>query len=60
MRRDAIQYFVVLLKEIRLSGGFRHISEIYSLEQSLFRSKKSKKEAFRSNFLFFRSKKSKK
>ena len=33
-------------------GDFRHISEIYGLEQSFFRSKKSKKQVFRSNFLF--------
>ena len=33
------------------------ILEIYGLEQSFFTSKKSKKQAFRSNFLFFRSKK---
>ena len=52
------------------NNDFRHISEIYRLEQSFFRSKKAKKLVFRSinaknlvfrsNFLFFRSKKSKK
>ena len=41
-------------------GNFRHISEIYELEHSFFRSKKSKKQVSRSNFLFSRSKKSKK
>ena len=41
-------------------GDFGRILEIYGLEQLFFRSKKSKKQVFRSNFLFFRSKKSKK
>ena len=41
-------------------GDFRHTLEIYELEQSFFRSKKSKKQVFRCDFLFFRSKKSKK
>ena len=41
-------------------GDFRHTLEIYELEQSFFKSKKSKEQVFRSNFLFFRSKKSKK
>ena len=41
-------------------GDFRHILEIYGLEQSFFRSKKFKKQVFRANFLFFMSKKSKK
>ena len=41
-------------------GNFRHILEIYGLEQSFFRSKKSKKQISRTIFLFFKSKKSKK
>ena len=52
------------------NNDFKHISEIYRLEQPFFRSRKAKKLVFRSinakkfvirsNFLFFRSKKSKK
>ena len=37
---------------IAKKGDFGHILEIYGIEQSFFRSKKSKKQVFRSNFIF--------